>query len=162
MRFHDEQGLGEYGQIGHGVRGSLNSPRLVLAGKSIAQVAAGRFGGLFVEHEKALSQRDTDSRRRASFTFSMHCRYHSLALTSFGVLYSWGCGENGQLGHHEDADVFFPKVIEPNVGTVVGQISCGEHHTAVLTSTPWSRVDPEVAEWLHAEKEEYQFKRRSS
>ena len=73
------------------------------------------------------------------------CRYHSLALTSFGVLYSWGCGENGQLGHHEDADVFFPKVIEPNVGTVVGQISCGEHHTAVLTSTPWSRVDPEVA-----------------
>lgn len=121
-------GSGLYGQLGHGVKGSLNAPRLVLAGKSIAQVAAGR--------------------------------YHSLALTSFGVLYSWGCGENGQLGHHSDDNVLFPKVIEPNIGTVVGQIACGEHHTAVLTSTPWNRVDGEIAEWLHAEKEEYQFKKR--
>ncbi len=24
-------------------------------------------------------------------------RYHSTAVNTYGVLYSWGCGENGQL-----------------------------------------------------------------
>lgn len=85
-------------------------------------------------------------------------RYHSIALTSYGVLYSWGCGENGQLGHHDDNNVLFPRVVEPNIGTVVGQIACGEHHTAVLTSTPWNRVDPEVAEWISLDQEEYERK----
>jgi alpha-tubulin suppressor-like RCC1 family protein len=87
-------------------------------------------------------------------------RYHSIALTTFGVLYSWGCGENGQLGQHTDENVLFPKVIEPNIGTVVGQISCGEHHTAVLTSTPYAHVDTEVADWLYAEKQEFEFKKK--
>ena len=27
-------------------------------------------------------------------------RYHSVALASNGALYTWGCGENGQLGHN--------------------------------------------------------------
>ena len=86
-------------------------------------------------------------------------RYHSLALTSFGALYSWGCGENGQLGHHnDDENVLFPKVIEPNIGTVVGQIACGEHHTAALSSTPWLRSDPAILEWLQSEREEYNLK----
>mmetsp|Transcript_2410 Transcript_2410/g.4500 ORF Transcript_2410/g.4500 Transcript_2410/m.4500 type:complete len:1051 (+) Transcript_2410:95-3247(+) len=85
-------------------------------------------------------------------------RYHSLALTSFGVLYSWGCGENGQLGHNNDDNVLFPRIIEPNLGTVVGQIACGEHHTAVLTSTPWNKIDPEVSDWVVIEREEYSKK----
>ena len=119
-------GSGSYGQLGHGVKGDLNQPRLVLVNKNIASIAAGR--------------------------------YHSLALTNAGALYSWGCGENGQLGHHNDENILFPRVIEPNLGTVVGQISCGEHHTAVLTSTPWSKVDGEIGEWLHGENEEYATK----
>jgi alpha-tubulin suppressor-like RCC1 family protein len=119
-------GSGLYGQLGQGVRGDLNTPRLVLTGKNIAQVAAGR--------------------------------YHSVALTSFGTVYAFGCGENGQLGHVSDENVLFPKVLEPNIGTVVGQIACGEHHTAVLTSTPWTHADPEIEDWLKSEQEEYQLK----
>lgn len=126
-------GSGSYGQLGQGVKGDLNTPRLVLTGKNIAQVAAGR--------------------------------YHSVALTSFGTVYAFGSGENGQLGHStagglesRDENVLFPKVLEPNLGTVVGQIACGEHHTAVLTSTPWNHADPEVQDWLKAEQEEYNLK----
>lgn len=119
-------GSGSYGQLGHGVKGNVSTPRLVLTGKNCAQVAAGR--------------------------------YHSMALTDSGILYSWGCGENGQLGHHDDNNLLFPRVIEPNIGTVVGQIACGEHHTAVLTSTPWSKVDPEINEWITLEQEEYERK----
>ena len=67
----------------------------------------------------------------------------------------------GQLGHLEaEENVLFPKVLEPNIGTVVGQIACGEHHTAVLTSTPWNHADPEVLDWLKAEQEEYHLKQK--
>ncbi len=62
-------------------------------------------------------------------------RYHSMALTGFGAVFSWGCGENGQLGHDSDESVCVPRVISTIVGSVVGQISCGEHHTAALTCT---------------------------
>lgn len=85
-------------------------------------------------------------------------RYHSLALTSFGALYSWGCGENGQLGHHNDENILFPKVIEPNIGSVVGLIACGEHHSACLSATPWIKMNEEMSEWLQGEKEEYMLK----
>jgi len=121
-------GSGLYGQLGQGVKGDLNVPRLVLTGKNIAQVSAGR--------------------------------YHSVALTSFGTLYTFGCGESGQLGHASDENILFPKVVEANLGTVVGQIACGEHHTAVLTSTPWAKADSQVEDWLRAEQEEYALKLR--
>jgi alpha-tubulin suppressor-like RCC1 family protein len=85
-------------------------------------------------------------------------RYHSIALTTFGVLYTWGCGETGQLGHNSDSNIFVPRVVEPNLGTVVGQIACGEHHTAVLSSTQWTKVDTDVLDWVKAEKEEYSQK----
>lgn len=85
-------------------------------------------------------------------------RYHSLALTSFGAVYAWGCGENGQLGHHSDETVLLPKVIEHNLGTVVGQLACGEHHSCALSSTPWQKLDSSVAEWLAMEREEFALK----
>jgi alpha-tubulin suppressor-like RCC1 family protein len=97
-------GNGEYGQLGHGLMGlgvAFATPRLILEGKQVAQVAAGR--------------------------------YHSLALTSAGIMYSWGCGENGQLGLDSDENTALPTVVTPILGTVIGQVACGEHHTAVLT-----------------------------
>ena len=36
-------GSGEYGQLGYGVKGYLPTPRIVLEGKNIASVAAGRY-----------------------------------------------------------------------------------------------------------------------
>lgn len=62
-------------------------------------------------------------------------RYHSLAVTSHGVMYSWGCGESGQLGQGSDENLALPRVIESAIGTVVGQVACGEHHAAALSCT---------------------------
>lgn len=85
-------------------------------------------------------------------------RYHSFALTNTGVLYSWGCGENGQLGLESDENVALPSVLTSILGTVVGQVSCGEHHTAVLTSAPWSKLDQDVMDWLRANRYEHELK----
>jgi hypothetical protein len=64
----------------------------------------------------------------------MRAAYLYLFLDS-GILYSWGCGESGQLAQGDDYLPFLaiPKIVQPIVGTVVGQVACGEHHTAVLT-----------------------------
>jgi len=86
-------------------------------------------------------------------------RYHSLALTCFGALYSWGCGENGQLGISSDDSSFLPRVVTPILGTVVGQIAAGEHHTVALSAgAPWGKWGKDVAEWLIEEKVETEIK----
>lgn len=85
-------------------------------------------------------------------------RYHSFALSNAGILWSWGCGENGQLGGNSDENVYLPKVVTAILGTVVGQVSCGEHHTAVLTGAPWSSVSQDVAEQHMLYKAEYAMK----
>jgi len=82
-------------------------------------------------------------------------RYHSFALTDFGVMYSWGCGENGQLGQDSDENISLPKVVEAVSGVVTGQVSCGEHHTAALTSAPWSKVTSDMNDWLKLARETY-------
>lgn len=87
-------------------------------------------------------------------------RYHSFALTTTGVLYSWGCGESGQLGLDSDENVALPTVLTSIVGTVVGQVACGEHHTAVLTSAPWTKPNPDVQEWLYSSKVELEMKNK--
>lgn len=86
-------------------------------------------------------------------------RYHSFALSNSGALYSWGCGENGQLGLNSDENVALPTVVHHILGTVVGQVACGEHHTCVLTSAPWNKLSVDTQEWLAAEKYEYDLKK---
>ncbi|ETO36582.1 hypothetical protein RFI_00481, partial [Reticulomyxa filosa] len=82
-------------------------PRLILYGKNITCIAAGR--------------------------------YHSSAVSNIGALYTWGCGDNGQLARQEDRlDNYnkransVAKLVVSLLGNVVGQVSCGEHHTCVL------------------------------
>jgi hypothetical protein len=86
-------------------------------------------------------------------------RYHSLALSNMGVLYSWGCGENGQLGQNSDENVALPTVVAPILGSVVGQVACGEHHTAVLSSAPWTKLAANMQEWDYAAKTEHEKKK---
>ena len=117
----------DFGQLGHGRKVSVNTPRLVLEGKKIVQVAAGR--------------------------------YHTMALNTYGVVYTWGCGESGQLGHGDDANQLLPKVCDRLVLTVVGQLSCGEHHTAAVCSNiNMVEVDPQMVIWLENEREEFDLK----
>ena len=63
-------GLGRHGQLGHGDEQDQLLPKTIEA-----------FAG------------------RRVISVSAKCASHSLALTADGALWSWGCGNNGQLGH---------------------------------------------------------------
>eukprot|EP00936_MAST-01D_sp_MAST-1D-sp1_P001944 g1944.t1 len=50
------------------------------------------------------------------------------------VVYSWGCGSSGQLGHGDTQNVRAPKVIDTLVDVVVPRLcSAGSSHSLVLT-----------------------------
>jgi len=119
--------MASMGQIGHGSRSNVRNPRLVLRGKEIHQIDAGRC--------------------------------HSMAVSAYGVLYSWGCGESGQLGHNTLDTELFPKIVENILPSVVGQFSCGEHHSFSLTSIAHSSVSADVLNWKLIEDEELKLKR---
>lgn len=47
-------------------------------------------------------------------------------------MYTWGFGNEGQLGHGDKSDQFLPRKIA-NLKARVRRISCGGAHTALLT-----------------------------
>ena len=57
---------------------------------------------------------------------------HSMALTASGVLYSWGAGDSGQLGHGGKENLAVPRVVGEIEGAVVG-IAGGGVHSLVTT-----------------------------
>jgi alpha-tubulin suppressor-like RCC1 family protein len=59
-------------------------------------------------------------------------RYHSMARTASGGLYSWGKGDSGQLGHGGKENVTVPRVVD-GVGAVTG-MSAGRDHSLVATA----------------------------
>ena len=48
-------------------------------------------------------------------------------------IYSFGYGANGRLGIGNDSNQLTPVLIEGLKGLNIKQISCGHHHTVVLT-----------------------------
>lgn len=85
-------------------------------------------------------------------------RYHSLAVSGYGIMYSWGCGESGQLAHGSLDSKYFPAIVEAGLNNVIGQISCGEHHSLAITSIPHASVSHDVKTWLEIEHEELKLK----
>jgi len=59
---------------------------------------------------------------------------HTLALASDGTIYSWGFGGDGQLGHGDFQLQTMPTKIKALQDEHVINISCGEKHSAALTS----------------------------
>jgi len=59
---------------------------------------------------------------------------HSLALAADGALYSWGFGGDGQLGHGNYQVQTLPALITALRGEHIIDVSCGNKHTAALTS----------------------------
>ncbi|KAJ0403588.1 hypothetical protein ATCC90586_007857 [Pythium insidiosum] len=112
-------GDGRVGQLGHGVRRSRRSPRLVqsLLHKRVVQVACGAR--------------------------------HTFALAEDGDVYSWGYGKGGALGHSTSASgpereedgksrngmvdvVTSPLEVLTLKHRSVARIACGDMHTAVV------------------------------
>lgn len=59
---------------------------------------------------------------------------HTVALTEYGVCYSWGDGSHGQLGHGTMVlEMAQPRKIEFLNSENVIDVACGDSHTAVIT-----------------------------
>eukprot|EP00917_Polyrhabdina_sp_WS-2016_P018734 GHVP01040226.1.p1 GENE.GHVP01040226.1~~GHVP01040226.1.p1 ORF type:complete len:779 (-),score=171.25 GHVP01040226.1:149-2449(-) len=55
---------------------------------------------------------------------------HSLALTNEGVLYSWGCSDDGALGRSGSES----SAMQVPIGCTIVDISCGDSHSAAVAS----------------------------
>mmetsp|Transcript_128960 Transcript_128960/g.248468 ORF Transcript_128960/g.248468 Transcript_128960/m.248468 type:complete len:682 (-) Transcript_128960:68-2113(-) len=62
--------------------------------------------------------------------------HHAAAVSESGVLYTWGKGQNGRLGHGGSDTELLPKAVEALAGQHVIQVSCGDFHTACVTLNP--------------------------
>jgi len=62
--------------------------------------------------------------------------HHTVVLTDAGVALSWGCGEDGQLGHGAMANEHTPRIVESFASALqeVVSISAGAAHTLFATS----------------------------
>ncbi|KAH8255246.1 hypothetical protein KR038_007527 [Drosophila bunnanda] len=60
---------------------------------------------------------------------------HSLALSEWGQVLSWGHNDCGQLGHGTNQEIVqLPKIVRQLVSKTVVQIACGNNHSLALTS----------------------------
>ncbi|KAJ5069299.1 regulator of chromosome condensation [Anaeramoeba ignava] len=57
---------------------------------------------------------------------------YTVAVTSEGKVYSWGIGNEGQLGHGNFQNQEKPKLIEGLGGEKIRYAACGETHTALV------------------------------
>lgn len=60
--------------------------------------------------------------------------WHFAAVTSSGVVYTWGLGNNGRLGHGSQDDYFEPTIVTALSGKQVVEVACGSFHTVFVTS----------------------------
>ncbi|XP_072534620.1 probable E3 ubiquitin-protein ligase HERC3 [Salminus brasiliensis] len=57
---------------------------------------------------------------------------HTAALTKGGLVFTFGSGCYGQLGHNSFRDELRPRLLSGLWGSEVSQIACGRHHTLAL------------------------------
>ncbi|KAM9477009.1 putative E3 ubiquitin-protein ligase HERC3 isoform 2-T2 [Clarias gariepinus] len=60
---------------------------------------------------------------------------HTAVLTKGGLLFTFGSGRYGQLGHNSLRDELLPRVVAEFWGSKVFQIACGGHHTLALVES---------------------------
>lgn len=68
---------------------------------------------------------------------------HSMALSEWGQVLSWGDNDCGQLGQATDQEIVqLPKIVRQLVSKTVVQIACGNNHSLALTSCKCSPSTP--------------------
>jgi len=68
---------------------------------------------------------------------NVSCAEHHVAVVSEnGVLFTWGRGQNGRLGHGGTENEMLPKAVDALAGQHVSQVSCGDFHTACVILNP--------------------------
>ncbi|KAJ1527946.1 hypothetical protein ONE63_007879 [Megalurothrips usitatus] len=149
-------GDGDYGKLGHGNCTTQKQPKLitgVLVGKRVTHIHAGyrhsaavtEDGELYTWGEGdygRLGHGDNNGRnvptlvRDISGVGQVACgSAHTLALSQDGrTVWSFGSGENGKLGHGDNARVCRPKIIEALQGVCITKIAAGAQFSVALSS----------------------------
>jgi RCC1 and BTB domain-containing protein len=60
--------------------------------------------------------------------------YHAAAISDKGIVFTWGRGINGQLGHGSILNEDSVRPVNALSTSFVIDISCGESHTLALTN----------------------------
>ncbi|OQS04948.1 regulator of chromosome condensation (RCC1) [Thraustotheca clavata] len=58
---------------------------------------------------------------------------HALAVTEFGDVYSWGRGNDGELGHGDRESMKIPKKIKGLEDQIIKSVACGNVHSLATT-----------------------------
>jgi len=162
-------GYNAYGQLGRGNNTNYSQPTAVLttgvlAGKTVAQIAAGRLhtcvatsdGGAYCWGYNGYGQmgngNNTDSNKPASVLTSgalagksvahITAGYHyTCAVTSDDRAYCWGDNGYGQLGKGDTNNISVPTAVLTSgalAGKSVIEVSAGWQHTCAVTKDGWS------------------------
>ncbi|XP_067444973.1 probable E3 ubiquitin-protein ligase HERC4 isoform X2 [Thunnus thynnus] len=146
------------GQLGLGKRElGANSPQHLrsLSAIPLVQIAAGGeqsfalsvSGGVFSWGRNNCGQLglgDTTDRHTPTLvhhlnmkkTIHISCgKDHTVILTKDGVVFTFGSGQYGQLGHNSFSDELRPRLVAELWGAKVIKIACGRHHTLVMTDS---------------------------
>ncbi|XP_017400590.1 E3 ISG15--protein ligase HERC5 isoform X2 [Cebus imitator] len=146
-----------HGQLGVGRKfPSTTTPQIVehLAGIPLAQISAGEahsmalsmsgniyswgkneFGQLGLDHTES---KDSPSLIEAldnqKVEFLACGGSHTALLTQDGLLFTFGAGKHGQLGHNSTQNELRPCLVAELAGNKVTQIACGRWHTLAYVS----------------------------
>lgn len=149
-------GGGMYGKLGHGNESGHSSPCIVdkLQTKHVIQVACGSRhtvglcadGAVYTWGDKesgVCGHGDTEGHQyypkvveeiSSEKTIQIAaCGFHTACLTDTGVVYTWGEGKFGRLGHGDEEDRLVPVAVSSLVDKEITEVSCGGFHSAAIS-----------------------------
>ncbi|KAI7795921.1 putative E3 ubiquitin-protein ligase HERC1-like [Triplophysa rosa] len=149
-------GDGDYGKLGHGNSATQKYPKIIqgpMLGKVVVCVSAGyRHSGAVTNDGELytwgegdfgrLGHSDSHSRnvptlvKDISGVGQVACgSSHTIAVAQDGrIVWSFGGGDNGKLGHGDTNRVYRPKVIEALHGFIIRKVCAGSQSSLALTS----------------------------
>ena len=145
-------GQGDRGQLGNGVKGSCElSPCRVDSGQpqtdALVRVACGaaHTAALTAAGSVLVAGKDSTGPSCASFrrvlgpladvrVDQLACgdKHTCVAASAHGLLFTWGTGAGGRLGHGGERDEDLPKLVESLRGRVLRSITCGPECTSAI------------------------------
>nr|XP_036877066.1 E3 ISG15--protein ligase HERC5 [Manis javanica] len=150
-------GQNSYGQLGVGrIFASTPTPEIVehLSGVPLVQISAGEahsmalsmsgniyswgrndFGQLGLGHTKNKESPSLiEALDNQKVEFLTCGGFHAALLTKDGLVYTFGAGIYGQLGHNSTENELRPRLVTELVGNRVTQLACGRWHTLAYVS----------------------------
>ena len=111
-------GAGDSGQLGHGVKDDLFSPRCVK--------------GLLVLPRRSMCGRCVKGLLGEKVHQIASGAYHCAAVNSQCSVFTWGAGQYGRLGHGDDMDCTVPRLVEDLERKGIRCLGLGLYHSVAV------------------------------